>query len=148
MGRNRYAGIADAVQNFFTNTPLNEGKKALVKSMAGDYDKEAASAKLRDGIENNAVFMLSFTTCPFCIKAKSVLDNKKATYKVIEVNVAPDGPGIRAEMIDLVGRTSVPAIWINQVFIGGCNDGPLGGIVKLDESGQLDKMLQAAGAVK
>jgi hypothetical protein len=31
--------------------------------------------------------------------------------------------------------------------VGGCNDGPMGGIVKLDESGELDKMLAAVGAV-
>ena len=36
-----YAGVADAVQNVLTNSPLNEGKKALVKSLAGDYDVEA-----------------------------------------------------------------------------------------------------------
>lgn len=50
-------------------------------------------------------------------------------------------------MAELIGRTSVPAIWIDKVFIGGCNDGPLGGIVKLNESGKLDDMLKAAGAL-
>ena len=29
-----YAGVADAVQNVLTNSPLNEGKKALVKSLS------------------------------------------------------------------------------------------------------------------
>ena len=58
-----------------------------------------------------------------------------------------DGKALRAEMAGIIGRTSVPAIWIGADFIGGCNDGPKGGIVKLDESGELDKMLAAVGAV-
>eukprot|EP00593_Proboscia_inermis_P001458 CAMPEP_0171292734 /NCGR_PEP_ID=MMETSP0816-20121228/516_1 /TAXON_ID=420281 /ORGANISM="Proboscia inermis, Strain CCAP1064/1" /LENGTH=45 /DNA_ID= /DNA_START= /DNA_END= /DNA_ORIENTATION= len=45
-------------------------------------------------------------------------------------------------MANLLGRTSVPAIFIDGTFIGGCNDGPMGGIVKLAESGKLDEMLK------
>ena len=55
-----YAGIADAVQNVLTNSPLNEGKKALVTALAGDYDKAAVRAKLDGLIEDKAVLMLSF----------------------------------------------------------------------------------------
>ena len=50
-------------------------------------------------------------------------------------------------MADLIGRTSVPAIWIGGKFIGGCNDGPMGGIVKLDNSGELTTMLREVGAL-
>lgn len=50
-------------------------------------------------------------------------------------------------MADLVGRTSVPAIWIGGKFVGGCNDGPMGGIVKLDASGELKGMLEAVSAI-
>lgn len=46
-----------------------------------------------------------------------------------------------------MGRTSVPAIWIDGQFVGGCNDGPMGGLVSLDESGKLDGMLSAVGAI-
>ena len=50
-------------------------------------------------------------------------------------------------MADLIGRTSVPAIWIGGKFVGGCNDGPMGGVVKLNESGELQTMLQGVGAL-
>jgi len=142
-----YASIADVVQNVLTNSPLNEGKKALVKSLAGDYDVEATRAKLNAYIQNEPVLFLSFVRWPFCIKAKAVLDAKDAKYTVVEIDEVEDGKAIRAEMAGLIGRTSVPAIWIGSEFIGGCNDGPKGGIVKLDESGELDKMLAAVGAV-
>ena len=47
----------------------------------------------------------------------------------------------------LVGRTSVPAVWINGQFVGGCNDGPLGGVNSLNEQGKLAPMLKEAGSL-
>ena len=41
-----YAEIANAAQNALTNSPLNEGKKAFVKMLAGNYDEAATKAKL------------------------------------------------------------------------------------------------------
>ena len=85
--------------------------------------------------------------CPYCIKAKKVLDDMGAKYTVVELDTDMDGKAIRAEMADLLGRTSVPAIWIGQEFVGGCNDGPMGGVVKLQESGQLKVLLKGVGAI-
>ena len=126
---------------------INEGKLALVKSLAGEYDQTAIKARIDGLIAENSVFMFSFTTWPFCVKAKEVLDGVGAKYTVVELDIDPDGKAIRAEMADFLGRTSVPAIWIGGDFIGGCNDGPKGGIVKLSESGQLDGMLKGVGAL-
>jgi glutaredoxin 3 len=91
--------------------------------------------------------MFSFTTCPFCIKAKAILDEKGAKYTVLELDQIADGKAIRAEMGEMLGRTSVPAIWINGEFVGGCNDGPMGGVNTLNSNNQLDEMLKAAGAI-
>lgn len=57
-----YAGLADVVQNALTNSPLNEGKKALVKSLAGSYNQAEIQAKLNGWIEDKPVLMLSFRT--------------------------------------------------------------------------------------
>jgi glutaredoxin len=75
------------------------------------------------------------------------LDGIGAKYTVVELDTDMDGKAIRAEMADLIGRTSVPAIWIGKEFIGGCNDGPMGGVVKLNESGKLKSLLQGVGAL-
>lgn len=139
--------LADGIQNALTNSPLNEAKKGLVKMIAGEYDKGAVRAELDNLIAEKPVLMLSFTTCPFCLKAKQVLDSKGVPYEAIELDVESSGNAIRAEMADMLGRTSVPAIWIGGEFIGGCNDGPLGGIVKLNDSGKLDSMLSNVGAL-
>lgn len=76
-----------------------------------------------------------------------MLDDKNAKYTVVELDVVEDGKAIRAEMASIIGRTSVPAIWIGGQFIGGCNDGPMGGIVKLNEEKKLDSMLASAGGI-
>ena len=55
-----YAELANGIQNVLTNSPLNEGKKAVVKMMAGGYDVQATNAKL-DELIANPVVMLSFT---------------------------------------------------------------------------------------
>lgn len=68
-------------------------------------------------------------------------------YTEVDLQKDPDGKALRSEMGEILGRTSVPAIWISGQFVGGCNDGPMGGIVSLKESGKLDSMLKAAGAV-
>jgi hypothetical protein len=41
---------------------LNDGKKALVKSLAGEYDAPAIQARMQGLINDNTVLMLSFTT--------------------------------------------------------------------------------------
>ena len=55
-----YADLANGVQNLLQNSPLNEGKKAVVKMMAGGYDVAATNQKL-DELIANPVVMLSFT---------------------------------------------------------------------------------------
>lgn len=76
-----------------------------------------------------------------------MLDGKGASYRVVELDVVDDGKALRAEMAGIINRTSVPAIWIEGVYVGGCNDGGLGGIMKIDETGQLDQLLASAGAI-
>ena len=127
---------------------LQDGKKALVKKLAGDYDANAVRGRIETLVAKNPVLVFSFTTCPYCIKAKACLDGKGAKYKVVELDTDDEGKAIRAEIGEMVGRTSVPAIWIDGQFIGGCNDGPMGGILQLDQRGELEGMLKKVRAIK
>ena len=150
---NSLSSASPSARSFSTSTELhlfgvlNDAKKALVRKLAGEYDAEAVRARVDNLIKTNDVLMLSFTTCPYCITAKQVLDAKSAKYTVVELNEDPAGKAIRAELFDLVGRSSVPAIWIGGEFVGGCNDGPMGGIVQLQEQGKLDDILKKVGAI-
>ena len=53
--------------------------------------------------------------CPFCIRAKALLDRKGVAYEEIPVD---GNPSLRAEMASKAGRTSVPQIWIGDKHVG------------------------------
>ncbi|MNN28580.1 Glutaredoxin-3 [compost metagenome] len=81
------------------------------------------------------IVVYSSAWCPYCIRAKQLLDKKGVKYE--EINV--DGnPAVRAEMTRKAGRTSVPQIWIGQTHVGGCDD-----LYALERAGKLDVLLQA-----
>lgn len=71
--------------------------------------------------------------CPFCIKAKELLDYKKVIYKEIDIYSTP---GKKEEMIQRSNRHTVPQIFINNVSIGGCDE-----LYALNDSKKLDKLL-------
>ena len=74
--------------------------------------------------------------CPYCHRAKALLDGKGAAYQ--EIDITMGGPR-RGEMIDRAGgRTTVPQIFIDGTHVGGCDD-----VHALDRAGKLDPMLAA-----
>lgn len=79
------------------------------------------------------VVMYSSDYCPYCMRARSVLDAKNVRYKVIDVDREP---GQRVEMRKLSGRTSVPQIWIDERHVGGFDD-----LWALESRGELDQLL-------
>ena len=75
-------------------------------------------------------------TCPYCARAKKLLESKGVDYE--ETDVSMGGAG-REEMIQRArGRTTVPQIFIDGRHIGGSDD-----IMALDRSGALDPLLEA-----
>lgn len=63
------------------------------------------------------VVIYSKPTCPYCIKAKALLDSKGIKYK--EINVTKS-PAIKSEMIrKSMGATTVPQIFFDNQHIGG-----------------------------
>lgn len=73
--------------------------------------------------------------CPYCIRAKSLLDKKKIIYQEIRIDLEP---ARMQEMIERSsGRRTVPQIFINHQHIGGFDD-----LWALEQSGELDKLLE------
>ncbi|HEX9946371.1 MAG TPA: glutaredoxin 3 [Allosphingosinicella sp.] len=76
--------------------------------------------------------------CPYCARAKRLLEEKGADYEEYEINSAP---GKRDEMLARAnGGTTVPQIFIDGSHVGGSDD-----LAELERSGRLDPMLQGAG---
>ena len=77
--------------------------------------------------------------CPYCARAKQLLDDKGVDYEEYELNSTP---GKREEMLERApGRTTVPQIFINGRHVGGSDD-----LAELERSGRLDPMLQEEAA--
>ena len=76
------------------------------------------------------------TTCPYCIRARRLLDNKNVPYEAIVIDFG--GPE-RQKMIQRAGgRTTVPQIFIDGKHVGGCDD-----LFALEYEGRLNAMLAA-----
>lgn len=74
--------------------------------------------------------------CPYCVRAKKLLDSKSVPFTEIDVSTSSSR---RAEMTERAdGRYTVPQIFINGAGIGGSDE-----LAALDASGKLDELLQA-----
>ena len=121
-------------------------KQFVAEKVAGDFDAAAVDASIDAALGDGGVTMYTFTSCPFCKKAKELLDAKGATYTEIALDEREDGAALRARLGKRTGRTSVPAVWIGDEYVGGLNDGAPG-LVPLDKAGELDGKLKRARAL-
>ena len=75
--------------------------------------------------------------CPYCIRARMLLDKKQVKYTDIRIDAQPQ---MRAEMLAKAnGRTTVPQIFIDDFHVGGFDD-----MAELDVLGELDEKLGLA----
>jgi glutaredoxin 3 len=76
------------------------------------------------------------TLCPYCWRAKHLLESKGIEYREIAVD---SGGEARQQMIQRAhGRTTVPQVFIGGHHVGGCNE-----LVALEHEGRLDALLAA-----
>lgn len=84
------------------------------------------------------VTIYSTRVCPYCVRAKHLLDGKHVAYTEILVDEDPEK---RAEMMQKSGRRTVPQIFVGERYVGGFDD-----LYILDRTGGLDPLL--AGDMK
>jgi len=75
--------------------------------------------------------------CPFCARAKSLLERKGVKY--INFDIIEDSAKREEMLARAGGRTSVPQIFIDGEHVGGCDD-----LYALDRAGKLDPKLGRA----
>ena len=86
-----------------------------------------------------AVKMYATATCPYCIRAKQILQ-AKGVAQIDEIRVDLD-PAARQTMMELTGRRTVPQIFIGDTHVGGHDD-----LVALEQRGELDPLLAGTPA--
>jgi glutaredoxin 3 len=74
--------------------------------------------------------------CPFCWRAKKLLDSKQVSY--VEINLWTEGARRQEMVARAEGRSTVPQIFIDDKGIGGSDE-----LAALERSGELDRLLAA-----
>ena len=75
--------------------------------------------------------------CPYCTRAKMLLDGKGAGFR--EIDVTMDRAGFEAMVERANGRRTVPQVFIDGRHVGGSDD-----LAALDAKGELDALIGAA----
>ena len=68
-------------------------------------------------------------SCPFCVRAKRLLAERRIAYTEIDVS---DDDELRADIVRRTGRRTVPQIFIDGRSIGGFEE-----LAALDAAGEL-----------
>ena len=71
--------------------------------------------------------------CPYCQRAKALLNSKKLEFNEIDVD---DDPKLRQEMTTRSGRRTVPQVFIGERHVGGCDE-----LYALESRGELDQLV-------
>mgnify|MGYP001411454593 CR=1 FL=1 len=73
--------------------------------------------------------------CPFCIRAKFLLEKKNITFTEHKIDGDDEAREIMIERAD--GRKTLPQIFIDNKGIGGCDD-----LYELETNNKLDGLLK------
>ena len=75
--------------------------------------------------------------CPYCVRAKALLDRKGVRYEEID---AEGNDALRAWLVEATGQRTVPQIFAGERSLGGFSD-----VDALDRQGRLDALLRGEG---
>ncbi|PAN07340.1 hypothetical protein PAHAL_1G327800 [Panicum hallii] len=94
------------------------------------------SAFVQNAIYSNRITIFSKTYCPYSIRAKRIFRDLKEDPYIVELDLREDGRDIQSVLLDLVGRHTVPQVFVNGQHVGGSDD-----TVNALSNGQLEKLL-------
>ena len=80
------------------------------------------------------VKVYSTTFCPYCVRAKQLLERKGVAFT--EINLDKEEPEVRLELTKKTNHRTVPQIFINDQFIGGFDQ-----LYALEKEGKLNDLL-------
>ena len=83
------------------------------------------------------VEIYTWSSCPFCIRAKALLDQKGVEYSEYCIDGNEEAREKMAQRSN--GKRSLPQIFIDDRHIGGCDD-----LYALDRQGKLDPLLEGS----
>ena len=85
------------------------------------------------------VEIYTWSMCPFCIRAKALLDKKNVDYTEYCIDGDEEAREKMAQRSN--GKRSLPQIFIDDRHIGGCDD-----LYALNSEGELDPLLEQSAS--
>ncbi|XP_057541597.1 glutaredoxin-C3-like [Amaranthus tricolor] len=82
----------------------------------------SASAFVNNVIYSNRIAVFSKSYCPYSLRAKRILKQLNEHPYVVELDLRDDGSEIQDILLELVGRRTVPQVFVNGKHIGGSDD--------------------------
>ena len=73
-------------------------------------------------INSAQLVIFSKTTCGYCTRAKEAIRKLNIEPLVIELDNHHNGKELQKVLYKITGRITVPSVWINKEFIGGCDE--------------------------
>lgn len=126
-------------------------EQTLANVLAGEYDPDAVRSEIKSIIESEPCVMFTWERSPSCVSAVKALDLAGAKFRNVRLDDPwEEGNPIRAELGKMVGKSSVPCIFIGGEYVGGydagvSDDAP--GLLALAFQGELRQKLETAGAL-
>jgi glutaredoxin-related protein len=126
-------------------------KQNMADVLAGEYDKEATQSKVQELISSAPCVMFTWERSPSCVQANKAFQIMGIADQIKVVRLDDpwsEGNPMRAEIGRMVGRSSVPMIFINGEYVGGFDGGisdEAPGIQTMAFLGTLRPTLEAAG---
>lgn len=134
-----------------SNASGASAKQTIADVLAGEFDVTDVEAKVDEEIKSAPCVMFTWQSSPSCKKAVEAFKTMNANVKIVRLDDPwSEGNPMRAVLGKKVGRTSVPFVFINGVYIGGYDGGlddDAPGMVNLAFKGKLLSMLSEAGAM-
>ncbi len=84
----------------------------------------------------HTVIIYTLTYCPYCTKAKKLLNQKNISYEEIIVDNYNERQRLELQA-KANGQRTLPQIFIDDKHIGGCDD-----LYALDKEGKLDELVK------
>ena len=80
------------------------------------------------------ITLYTWRTCPFCRKAKQLLNDNGYTFTDIDIQ---DTPEKKDELTQEYGQHTVPYVFVGDELIGGCSD-----LEELMNNNKFDELVQ------
>nr|DAD40383.1 TPA_asm: hypothetical protein HUJ06_014706 [Nelumbo nucifera] len=82
----------------------------------------SASAFVQNVIYSNRIAVFSKSYCPYSLRAKRIFNELHEKPFVVELDLRDDGSQIQDVLLDLVGKRTVPQVFVNGKHIGGSDE--------------------------